>query len=392
MSRLTTAAFVLGLWVLAGCGGGSGGDVPPGAPFTFRAATLVIGQPDFTSMDSDHGSPPAAANGLSNPRDIAVSGSFTLVADESNSRILGFVGAVQTNDPTADFVVGQSDFAGESPSVDNDRLAFPSSVELDGPRVVVADSNNHRVLVWSAVPQAGEGADVVLGQPDFLSSTAGSGPQGMHSPNAVCVAGGRLFVADSQNHRVLVWNAIPAASSLPADYALGQPDLTSNADSATASGMRLPGALWSDGTRLVVCDRGHARVLIWNTLPTTSGAPADVVVGQPDFVTAVKGSGPDGFSSISGVASDGSRLFVSDGNLSRILVFSPFPAANGAAAVAVLGQSDFQHTEMNDDDQDGFADGAPSARTLAAPAKMAIFAGRLYVADFFNHRVLGFDL
>lgn len=385
---LVPAFAVLGL---PGCGGGSG-DATPGGSANFQAAILVIGQPDFTSMTSDHGSPPAAANGFSNPNGVAVNGSFTLIADWANSRILGFTGTVQANDPTGDFVIGQPDFVTSTSSTDNDRLDSPRAVVLDGPRMIVADAGNNRVLIWSSVPQAGEGADFVLGQADFYAKTSGSGPQGMDRPNGACVAGGKLFVSDTMNNRVLVWNGVPTANTVPADYALGQPDLVSNADATTATGLRFPTDLWSDGTRLAVCDAGHARVLIWNTLPTTNGAAADVVVGQPDFVTAAKGSGPDGFSSVGGVTSDGSRLFVSDGNLSRILVFAPFPTVNGAAATAVLGQSDFSHTESNDDNQDGIDDGSPSARTFYGPARTVIFGGRLYVPDIMNNRVLVFDL
>ena len=44
--------------------------------------------------------------------------------------------------------------------------------------------------------------------------------------------------------------------------------------------------LSSDGSKLLVCDKDNNRVLIWNTVPTTNGQPADVVVGQTDFTSS----------------------------------------------------------------------------------------------------------
>ena len=34
-------------------------------------------------------------------------------------------------------------------------------------------------------------------------------------------------------------------------------------------------------------DLGYNRVLIWNSIPTTNGAAADVEIGQPDMVSSV---------------------------------------------------------------------------------------------------------
>ena len=75
-----TTILVLGIVLVAlGCGGGSGDEGGDG-PTSFPSASLVIGQPDFTSSAADHGSPPAAANGFSNPNGLAVNGSHLLVA------------------------------------------------------------------------------------------------------------------------------------------------------------------------------------------------------------------------------------------------------------------------------------------------------------------------
>src|ERR1043165_8731018 len=70
-----------------------------------------------------------------------------------------------------------------------------------------------------------------------------------------------------------------------ATVVLGQPDFTTTTENvlATRTTLRLPTAVSSDGVHVVVSDTNHNRVLIWNRIPVTNNAPADIVVGQPDF-------------------------------------------------------------------------------------------------------------
>src|SRR3989338_1711479 len=60
---------------------------------------------------------------------------------------------------------------------------------------------------------SGMAADVVVGQPDFTSSTANNGGRSartLSSPDGVFSDGHRLFIADRNNHRVLIYNTVPA--------------------------------------------------------------------------------------------------------------------------------------------------------------------------------------
>ena len=129
-----------------------------------------------------------------------------------------------------------------------------------------------------------------------------------------------------------------------------------------------PEGLWSDGTRLVVADFDNNRVLIWNTIPTTNGAPADVVVGQPDFNSFDSPEPPtaQSLNQPGAVASDGTRLYVADSRNNRILVFSPFPSSNNPTASIVLGQADFTHSDNN------AGNASPNAQTLSFPFGMSI--------------------
>ena len=100
----------------------------------------------------------------------------------------------------------------------------------------------------------------------------------LRGPQGVWIQNGKLFVADTQNHRVLIWNSIPTQNRQPADVVLGQanfnvavqPDLTKATSDAHANTLLNPVSVSSDGTRLYVADLGNNRVLIWNSIPTTN--------------------------------------------------------------------------------------------------------------------------
>src|SRR4030081_860163 len=94
---------------------------------------------------------------------------------------------------------------------------------------------------------------------------------------------------------------------------------------------------------MVGADTNHNRVLIWNRIPTTNNAPADIVVGQPDFNTfLVPGNTPSAKSmrGPQGVWIQNGKLYVADTQNNRVLIFNKIPTANAAAADVVLGQAD----------------------------------------------------
>ena len=99
-------------------------------------------------------------------------------------------------------------------------------------------------------------------------------------------------MADTLNHRVLIYNSVPTSNGASADVVLGQADFNSAEDQpASSTSLRDPTAVFSDGVRLIITDLGHNRVLIYNKIPTTNNAPPDVVVGQPDFTSETADSG-----------------------------------------------------------------------------------------------------
>jgi len=223
-------------------------------------------------------------------------------------------------------------------------LNHPMGVATDGVRLFVADTCNNRVLIWNSMPTTNyASADIVVGQPDFTSSVSRCGRNGLNWPVSVAVAGSKLFVADTGNNRILIWNTIPTTNFAPADVVVGWRDFETcqgppPPDIPPAEGNRIllswPWGVWSDGTRLYVADTRVGRVLIWNSIPTENGAPADLVLGKPDFD---HGSNPDDYDPLKypefmvtprGIRSDGNRLIINDHN-GWLRIWNTIPTTNG---------------------------------------------------------------
>jgi hypothetical protein len=182
--------------------------------------------------------------------------------------------------------------------------------------------------------------------------------------------GSRLYVGDGP--RVLIYNGIPANPGVKPAIVLGQPNLDTILPGTSASvfGGGGVGAIWSDGTRLVVAESN--RVLIWNTIPATSFAPADLVLGQQDFVSNVANVGGLSASTLSlprGVDSDGTRLVVADTLNNRVLAWDAFPTRIGQAATSVLGQGSFSTGDIG---------------TLFSPAGVRLDGSGAFVASTFT--------
>jgi hypothetical protein len=123
--------------------------------------------------------------------------------------------------------------------------------------------------------------------------------------------------------------------------------------------------------------------LIWNAFPTVNGQAADVVVGQGDFTTKGSGLSATSMNSPHGVAANGDALFVADLANDRVLVFSPIPVTNGAAAAFVLGQSGLDMGGNNP---------APTQQSLDAPRQLFLNGSHLWVTDEGHKRLVRFDL
>jgi uncharacterized protein (TIGR03437 family) len=325
---------------------------------------------------------------------IAQAGPNLIVADSSylappnNNRVLIYHDFDTFRDwegaflRVADVVVGQPDFSSSSAGSAANQMNQPVAVASDGTRLVVAEWGNNRVVIFNQIPESnGASADVVVGQPGFGSSGFGTAANQLRRPNGVSTDGTRLLITDTLNHRVLIYNRIPTSNGASADLAVGQPNLDSGQSlPAAANTLSSPMSATTDGQRLIVSDMGNNRILIYNQIPTQSGASADVVIGQPDFTSSGAGVSNSSLNFPRYAFSDGQRLLIVDTGNNRILIYNEIPAQNGAAADIVLGQISFT----------GLLESCAAAN-FAVPYSAFFGGNRLFVSDSFNRRIMGFQ-
>ena len=204
----------------------------------------------------------------------------------------------------------------------------------------------------------------------------------------------RLFVSDGGNHRVLGFDVAPnrLRSGMPASVVLGQPDFTTRGSNSTLTGLYQPAALLYESKqhRLFVADGNNNRVLVFDARPDalTNGAEPTVVIGQPDFNTFGAGRSQKIIDGPDGLAYDyvNDRLFLSDHGSDRILLFDAHPARldNGPDAQHVIGQPDFDTRRL----------GPVRANELWDPRGLTFDSEhqRLYVSQGFASNIMIHDM
>ncbi|MBX3141658.1 MAG: hypothetical protein KF875_12945 [Trueperaceae bacterium] len=354
---------------------------------TYQAAAFAIGQDDLVSVTE--ATPRKMIDGPSG-RPSALGGHLYL-PDEELNRVLGYGVVPSSSGASPDFVLGQDQFDDTSGREGATGLHAPAGTATDGVRLAVADGNNSRVLVWNAAPTAQAApADLVLGQGDFLNNVPGCAATKVDHPAGVAFVGNKLAVADTDNNRVLIWS-LPTADGAAADVVIGQASFTTCANndddqdgaaepSPTARTLSGPLDVWSDGQRLYVADSLNNRVLVYDSLPTTNFAAADRVLGQTSFTALAPNTGASGLDYPSSVHGNVNQLFVADSGNNRVLVWQSVPAANGADADLVLGQTNFDNTTANAGSLD------PTANGLGFPTGVYQTGDLLIVGDYENNR------
>jgi uncharacterized protein (TIGR03437 family) len=337
---------------------------PPESSAFSPPATIVIGQADFQSAQSNQGRAQPNASTFAGPVSAVFDGVDLLVADSGNNRVLAlpqFKGSFAA----ATRVLGQLDFQYNSLNlIDGREVGFSGntgscsgngalpfflggSAVIDAsttpPHLYVADPLNNRILGYRDYRKVNAGvmADLVIGQPDLMTALVnypGNSPteanaQGLWSPEGLAVdAKGNLYVADACNARVLRFPA-PFAQTpgvMPtANLALGQTSLFGQ-PIKDASGQTLTSAyglaLTAAGD-LVVSDPLANRILYFKKTAAgdfQTGESASSVFGQPDFNSSLATvlAGPH---LIAVDASD--QLYVADTGNNRIAALPSVPTA-----------------------------------------------------------------
>ncbi|OGF33801.1 hypothetical protein A2223_00310 [Candidatus Falkowbacteria bacterium RIFOXYA2_FULL_35_8] len=244
------------------------------------------------------------------------------------------------------------------------------ALDPSGDILYVSNASSNRVLLFdiSSIGD-GESAVNVLGQGDFLLSGADTSASGMSAPTGLAYSASKdwLFVADKSNNRVTVYDVSTVLDGENASAVLGQVTFLTSTSDTTQSTFDTPVGLSLDDTnfKLFVSDSTNNRVLIFDYVNISSGETAENILGQTDFVTASSGVTQSKFSTptelLFNTASQ--RLFVVDSANNRSVVFdasssaNTFPTtptlstpANAATSVSLNPAWTFSTTDADSDD------------------------------------------
>jgi sugar lactone lactonase YvrE len=247
----------------------------------------------------------------------------------------------------------------------------------------VCDEWANRIVAFANASNDPTGATMsrVLGQADFDSSESGLAQDRLNAPRGLALdASGNLYVADYGNHRVLRYNNIAGkASGAVADAVIGQPDFITASTAAGNQLLKNPSGICVDVQgRLWVADTGKNRVARYDVPMSVS--PSDPPSGTLGGNAAATPSGMNQPTSV--VVTSSGRLWVMDYGFNRILRFENAAAKpNGADADGLLGAPTLNNGLNNN----------RTLRIFSRPE--CIFpdaTGNLWVSDNQNARLLRF--
>ena len=362
------------------------GGVSAPIPLTIYAPTLgddqadvVLGQRGFNTNWGPFA--PLRPTTLFEPSGVVVDPTTgrLFVADTGHARVLSWPSVqAQRDGGAADLVIGKPDF---TTYFYNTGLIRPVGLALDsGGNLYVTDAQQNIVRVYTQPFSNGMNSELIIGN--------------LFNPLALALdSQDNLYVADTFNHRVLFYETPLSSGDTTPDRVFGQLDMNStepNAGGAIgADTLHYPsGVALDDADNLYIADSNNHRVLVY--LATLEDSSAAVVFGQGgDFTTGVANKGGISAESLNypyGIQVDAAgTLYVADADNHRILSYHA-PLTSDRTADKILGQnSSFTANQPNN--------GGRSASTLHEPLSLALAPnGTLFVADRLNHRVLGFQM
>jgi uncharacterized protein (TIGR03437 family) len=396
-----------------------------------QKADIVLGQADLiTAFRQGPGA--QRSTGLNAPSGIAVDAQGNVyVVDGGNNRVLRFPKPfAQTGDLLPDIVIGQTTFStstANAGAISASTLAFTAATST-GATVLqafltfdvagnlwVSDAGNNRVLRFNAKvlgsnASSGPAADIVLGQSDFVTNTYNppavnplKSLTSLAVPDGIAFdSAGRLFVAESTGarlSRILMWTP-PFATGQSASRLLGVD--SDNPPPPAVSELQLsaaPGGLFAVGNSMAVVDSGNHRILVFPPVeqwtPNATYQAAIAVAGQPDFTSGASNqgqptTGPDRLSGPGSATIFGSEIYIADSFNNRVVVL-PLNGTTFGAATRVLGQDQMnlnapnlaEGREFDFTSASGSADAGLAVDLTSTPP-------RLYVADPYNNRILGY--
>ncbi|MBI2646000.1 MAG: hypothetical protein HYW85_03065, partial [Deltaproteobacteria bacterium] len=253
----------------------------------------------------------------------------------------------------------------------------------------IADKGNHRILIYDTIPTSnGASASKVIGQENFTSGSRNRNgtpsAKTLSDPIDVFYNGSKLFVADSGNNRILIYDGLATNESAARVVGKDVFDNGSPPTSIAANTLKNPSSVYATADRLLICDKGRNRILLFSSIPTADNATANFVIGQTDLTSGSSGTSSSTLSGPTDIHANGDNdLLIADKDNNRVLIYDTIPGSNGASAHKVLGQAAFDKSSPNRGD-------SPEGNTLSGPTGVFSNGSTFWIADTVNNRALRF--
>ena len=258
-------------------------------------------------------------------------------------------------------------------SLERDRLrmsalAFPGKVVADesGGRLFIADSNHHRVLVTDL---DGRVASVIGAGVAGWADGSFDGAE-FYRPQGLALDGDVLYIADTENHAVrsadLVSGQVRTVAGIGRQAGWGE-----SGGASLETPLNSPWDVAVVGSLVFVAMAGSHQIWILDLVRSLA-----IPYAGSGREARVDGSIDDAaFAQPSGLAVAGSTMFVADSE-SNIIRVIQLPPANDVRTIAGGDLFDFGH-------RDGLGDQA----RFQHPLGLVWARERLFVADTYNHRI-----
>lgn len=320
MNRLTiTACIVVCIAIAGGCGSKSstpastkpvfsnsttitivsaasgallGGNIQKG-PFAFKQLNFsTVTSPAFRNVSS------AAFNG---PIAVTTDGSNHYVVDYTSSKI----NKIAPNGNVTLFAGGGFGNFSTANSARITSFNYPTAITTDATGTVfyIADSSNNVIRKVSDT-----------GMVSRLAGTGGAGSEDtslgvvarFNNPSGVAMVGTNLFIVDSGNHTIRMYDTVAKIVTTFAGY----PGVSGSTDGdRTVARFKQPARIASDGKNLYITDFGNRTV---RRISLQTGV-VDTIAGRADVLGSSNGNkGISTFNHPNGIATDGVNVYVTD--------------------------------------------------------------------------------